>query len=243
MEDMKDIPKISVIVPTYNRFKFLRNTLCSIQAQTYPSSHIEIIVINDGSTEKEYYLPEKDNVIWIHLPQNSKTLFGHACVGYVRNEGLKRATGRYIAFCDDDDVWLPNKLELQWKALQESGCKMCCTDGWIGYGEYQYHRRYTKMNAESHYIQAMYKGTGLLDNGFPHIWSKEFLLVNNCVITSSVLMEKELLDKIHHFRVDKFGQEDYDCWMRALEHTSCVYVPEVCFYYDKGHGYGTYIIV
>ena len=115
--------KVSVIIPTYNRFKYLLNTIKSIKEQTY--KNFEIIVINDCSTQKEYYEYnwEKNDVIIINLEENSKKKFGFACIGYVRNQGIEIATGHYIAFCDDDDIWFPNKLELQIDRIIKTNCK------------------------------------------------------------------------------------------------------------------------
>ncbi len=53
-----------------------------------------------------------------------------------------------------------------------------------------------------------------------------------------MIIEKEILTKINNFKLVKNGQEDWDCWIRALEHTNCAYVKDICFYYDNGHGYG-----
>ena len=105
--------KVSVIIPTYNRFNFVLNTIKSVKEQTY--SNIEIIVVNDCSAEKEYYEYDwnENNIIIIHLEQNSKQMFGYVCTNFVRNKGIERSSGTYIAFCDDDDIWLPNKIEKQ----------------------------------------------------------------------------------------------------------------------------------
>ena len=110
--------KVSIIIPTYNRFKYLIYNLQFIKKQTY--SNFEIIIINDGSTEKEYYTHnwENEGVSIIHLPENTKKKFGYGCVGYVRNIGIEKSSGKYIAFCDDDDTWLQNKLELQRNRLK-----------------------------------------------------------------------------------------------------------------------------
>ena len=64
--------KVSVIIPTFNRFKYLLNTIESVKKQTY--NNLEIIVVNDKSTQKEYYNYDWDaiNIIIIHLEQNSK---------------------------------------------------------------------------------------------------------------------------------------------------------------------------
>jgi glycosyltransferase involved in cell wall biosynthesis len=97
--------KVTAIIPTFNRFKYLMNTIKSMKEQTY--DNMEIIVVNDCSTEKEYYEYnwEENGIIIIHLEENSKKKFGFACAGYVRNKGIEKSTGKYLAFCDDDDVW------------------------------------------------------------------------------------------------------------------------------------------
>ena len=232
--------KVSVIIPTYNRFSFLLNTIKSIKEQTY--KNIEIIVINDCSIQKEYneYDWKLNNIIIIHLKENSKKKFGFACAGFVRNKGIEIATGKYIAFCDDDDIWFSNKIDIQIKAMKDTGCKLSSTDGLIGHGVYNSTLKYKKYNAEHHYktLQNIYKrkGSNLLDNGFPDIWNLNFLKIHNCIICSSVVVEKELLNKINNIKCVKNGIEDYDCWLRVLEHTNCVYVKDICFYYDEKHG-------
>ena len=58
------------------------------------------------------------------------------------------------------------------------------------------------------------------------------------MICSSVIIEKEILILINNMKYVKNGQEDYDCWLRALEHCNCIYIKDICFYYDLGHGDG-----
>jgi teichuronic acid biosynthesis glycosyltransferase TuaG len=232
--------KVSVIIPTFNRFRYLLNTIESIKSQTY--KNIEIIVVNDCSTQKEYYEYDWENngVIIIHLVENTKKIFGFGCPAYVRNKGIEMSTAKYIAFCDDDDIWFNLKLELQINAMKKTGCKMSSTDGLIGRGIYDSNKQYEKYNAESCYstLQNIYKnkGSNLLDNGFPYIWDLEFIEIHNCIICSSVIIEKEILDIISNMRC--LRNEDYDCWLRALKHTDCVYLTDICFYYDEGHGEG-----
>ena len=233
-----ETPLVSVVIPTYNRFKYVINAIKGIQNQTY--KNIEIIVINDCSQEKEYYSHNWDkDVNIIHLKNNSKQMFGYGCVGYVRNKGIEQAKGKYVAFCDDDDYWLPNKLETQIKALKENrNCKMCCTDGFIGKGPYNVNIEYKKYNAEYYFdiLNKKYKNK-LSKNGFPKIWNLKFLKVHNCAITSSMIIERKLLRKINGMPFKRRGQ-DYKCWLSALEHTNCLYLTDTCFYYDTGHGDG-----
>ncbi len=232
--------KVSIIIPTYNRFKYLLNTIKSVKEQTY--SDIEIIVVNDASTQPEYYSHDWSGVTIIHLPINTRSMFGYPCASYVRNTGTAIATGKYVAFCDDDDIWFPHKLELQIAAMKASGCKMSSTDGLIGHGPYDSSKQYKLYNGEHYYnmIRDIYKdrGSDLLADGFPHIWTYELLLINNCIICSSVVIEKEVFDKIKGFNIMPPPGEDYECWMRALLHTNSVYVTGKCLYYDAGHGDG-----
>jgi glycosyltransferase involved in cell wall biosynthesis len=219
------------------------NTIESVKTQTYPVH--EIIVINDCSSDPQYnqYDWEKNNIRILHTPSNSKKQFGYASAGYVRNQGLAIATGDYIAFCDDDDIWFPKKLEYQVQALNEcQDCEMSCTDGLFGYGVYDPNKKYKIYNREYYYpeIKEIFhrKQSHLLDSGFPRIFTGELLTIHNCVICSSVLIKKERLDKIGGMAHLPNGMEDYDCWRRALEHTNCVYVKEICFYYNALHGDG-----
>jgi glycosyltransferase involved in cell wall biosynthesis len=233
---------VSVIIPTFNRFEYLLNTIESVKNQTY--KNFEIIVVNDKSSQTEYYNYDWDsnNIKIIHLDKNSKQIFGFACAGHVRNKGIEKSSGKYIAFCDDDDIWFPKKIELQIIAIENSGCKMCSTDGLIGNGVYNKNIKYKKFNAEQNYItlQNIYrkKNSNLLENGFPKIWTFDFLKIHNCIICSSVLIEKNILDKINNFQLVKNGQEDYSCWLRALQHTNSIYIDDICFYYDNNHGKG-----
>lgn len=234
--------KVTAIIPTFNRFHCLMNTIESIKRQTY--SNIEIIVINDCSTQKDYYECNWDSlgVIILHLEKNSKEIFGFACAGYVRSKGIDISTGKYIAFCDDDDIWFPTKIELQINAMKETGCKMSSTDGLIGYGMYDVNKKYKIYNAEHYYptIKNIYKNKGgsmFLKYGFPKIWNFNFLQIHNCVIASSAVVEKDILITHQCVKNEPNGSgDDYRIWLRVLHHTNSVYVNEICFYYDNAHG-------
>jgi glycosyltransferase involved in cell wall biosynthesis len=230
--------RVSVIIPTYNRFKYLMNTIASVRAQTH--TNLEIIVVNDCSTQKEYYDYDWSGVKIVHLDKNSRVVLGFSSSGYVRNRGIEVATGDYFAYCDDDDIWFPKKLELQLKAMKAKGCRMSSTDGIIGKGPYNPTRNYKKYNAEHYYgtLQDIFKRKGSALNGFPDTFDLKFLKIHNCIIGSSLMIERGLSEQINHFRDLKQGEEDYDCWLRALEHTESAYVKDVCFYYDSGHGDG-----
>jgi teichuronic acid biosynthesis glycosyltransferase TuaG len=231
---------VSVIIPTFNRFKCLLMAIESVKNQTY--KNFEIIIVNDCSIQKEYYEYNfGEDIKIIHLPENSKKIFGETCSGYVRKIGVNESNGKYIAFLDDDDIWSPNKLELQLNVMKETGCKMSCTDGLFGNGRYNHFINYERYNFGHYYntIKDIYKknNSNLLDNGFPRIWNLDFLKIHNCVITSSVIVEKDILVTHDCLKNEPNGKgDDYCAWLRVLEHTNCAYLDDICFYYDNSHG-------
>ena len=94
--------KVSIVIPSFNRYKYLLNAIGSIQNQTY--NNYEIIVVNDGSTEDGYYSKELKNISnVIHIDRNSTPNWGGSRPA-VRNYGISEASGELIAFLDDDDL-------------------------------------------------------------------------------------------------------------------------------------------
>lgn len=122
------LPKVSVVVPTYNRSRFLESTLGSIFRQTVPVH--EVLLVDDGSTDNtastiRALLVEhpdwKGRLRYFQQDNQGKSV--------ATNAGLQVATGDWIAFNDSDDRWLPEKLELQFKALgQHEEAGACFTD-------------------------------------------------------------------------------------------------------------------
>lgn len=106
-------PLVSIIIPTYNRTEYLKYTLESVINQTYPAT--EIIVVDDGSpnTKTQTLCQHYKNVAYYKIENSG----GPATP---RNFGFKQSKGQYIAFLDDDDLWLPDKLSKQVKILEEN---------------------------------------------------------------------------------------------------------------------------
>jgi glycosyltransferase involved in cell wall biosynthesis len=231
------IPLVSVIIPSFNRFKFLLNAIESVQNQNFNS--IEIIVINDGSTDSNYLSYEFDsNVKLIHLEKNQKEINGFG-PGAIRNFGTNKATGKYLAFLDDDDIWLDNKLNIQISTMQEGNYKLSSTEGLFGFGPYNPDEKY-KLYHQEHYwkdLKFIYKKTKYLKQGLPKIWDYEFINIHNCFITSSVVVEKKLFDTLGGFRGLPLWA-DYDCWLGLLKMTNSIFINKPLVYYDGGHADG-----
>ena len=114
---------VSVIMPTYNCGKFIAETISSIQAQTYENWEIEIVddcSTDDTKTIVEALMEQDSRIHYYCLEHNSGA-------AVARTEAMRRARGEYIAFCDSDDLWMPDKLERQLAFMTEKGCAFSCT--------------------------------------------------------------------------------------------------------------------
>lgn len=112
---------VSIIMPTYNASKYLVDSIESVLQQTY--KNLELLITDDNSDDektlavlKEY--EQKDARVKVFYMKENKGS------GHARNNSIKHAEGRYIAFCDSDDRWVPDKLERQVAFMQEKKCAL-----------------------------------------------------------------------------------------------------------------------
>jgi len=129
---------ISVIIPYYNREQYIDEALQSVLGQTLKP--LEIILVNDGSRESSRgYLDRFSDVCRIiDLPVNVGSAGS-------RNAGVRQARGRFVAFLDDDDLWLPHKLEVQRAYMdQHPGCAIVHSAAWFFYKDApeEYYKRF-----------------------------------------------------------------------------------------------------
>lgn len=240
---MKNI-NVSVIIPTFNRYAYLLNAIQSVENQTH--KNIEIIVVNDGSTQEDYYDSELERRVKVlHIDRKSTPNWGGSRPA-VRNYGINKAKGDFIAFLDDDDIWFPEKIEMQLYEMKENNVSFSCTEGYFGSGVYDDSFAYPEYNSEHHFkkIKKKYKKTPYLKkNKFPKIWDYDFLINHNCVVLSSVVVESKIIKQLGGFRglyrTDYFKHtSDHDCWLGLLQFTNLVYLDKPLFYYDSAHGDG-----
>src|SRR5262245_33293054 len=116
-------PAVSVIIPAYNAANYISETLDSVLAQTFQDW--EIIVVNDGSPDTE----ELEHVLGRYQEQISYRKQENRGPGSARNEGMRHARGKYLAFLDSDDLWLPDFLSEVVQFLEEHpSISMACAD-------------------------------------------------------------------------------------------------------------------
>lgn len=234
-------PLVSVVIPSFNRLDYLLRAIESVLNQTY--SKTEIIVVNDGSTE-EGYLEHKyiKDIKQINLEQNQKIINGFG-PGNIRNFGINKASGEWIAFLDDDDLWLKDKLEIQLNHLKGTDLKMSSTDALIGNGIYNENLKYKSLLNDYYYKKikkAVFRNYFI--NRFkkliyPETFTKDFITTVNPIITSTVLLDKDLINQLNGFRNLPYAA-DYDLWKGVLQFTDCQYIDKPLIYYDNSHGYG-----
>jgi teichuronic acid biosynthesis glycosyltransferase TuaG len=189
-------PLVTVVVPTYNRARLIGETIESILAQTLPQ--IELIVISDGCTDDTEAVVGAFTDPRIRIVQQSNS----GGPARPRNAGVELARGKYVAFCDDDDLWMPEKLEKQVALMEQNPDVALCFTRGITFGDGDFFsRRALKRGVRSNHFRA--------------------LLFGNFIANSSVLVRRSVLKSVGPFNTERFlhGAEDYEMWLRiAYEH-------------------------
>jgi len=123
------LTKVSVVIPTYKRSEFLHRALESVLSQTW--TDIEAVIVDDNGEDSEYRAATQKMLderyggdARVKRVLNAKNMGG----ALARNEGILAASGEYITFLDDDDVFLPNKVQVQVEAMIENGWEMSFMD-------------------------------------------------------------------------------------------------------------------
>lgn len=206
-------PSVSVVIPTYNRARFIGAAVASIRAQTYPCH--EIVIVDDGSSD--------DTAAVVAALGEGIRYIRQANAGpsAARNRGIQEACGDLVAFLDTDDRWLPEKLALQVRAMQrDPSIALVCADMAIEDGE---GRRLVDSNFAKRGMLAMFER---LDSAaIPD--APRLLLQINFINTSTVLARRDLLQSLGGFdRRLRYG-EDLELWLRIAARHAIACVPSV----------------
>lgn len=194
---------VSVVIPTFNRSHVLGRCLRSILAQTYRD--FEVIVVDDGSkddTESTISAIADQRIVFIQHPRN----LGQAAA---RNTGIWAAKGRYIAFQDSDDEWLPEKLERQVKLFEASpeNIGVVYTGRWAAGEDGRLHIPSPKIEKREGNIRA-----SLLRGGF--------------ITSQTVMVRTESVRKVLGFDESLRHLEEWDLWIRISREVRFRYIPE-----------------
>ncbi len=206
---------ISVIIPTRNRLTLLKRAIKSVLAQTL--NNIEIIVVDDCSTDgtENYIRNEKiDCLRYIRLEYKS----GGAAA---RNSGIKEAKGKHIAFLDDDDEWLPDKLQKQLDCFGKNKDIGICYTG----------RRIIRNDDSIKGLARTYSFSHPSDEDHYRAIMKD----NFVGVTSSVMIPRDILLQINGFDEKLPCYQDYELFIRILKNNKAAGInePLVNYYIEK----------
>lgn len=208
---MDKAPIVSVIVPAYNAKRTILETIVSVQQQTF--SDFELIVINDGSTDNTLELLHgvKDERLRIFSYKN-------AGVSVARNRGISHANGEFIAFLDADDLWTPDKLELQLVALQQH------PDAGVAYSWTYFMDEQGK--SLSPCAPIFFEG---------NVYAE--LLVNNFIANgSNPLIRRQAVESVGEFDPGFPHCADWDFYLRLAARWHFVVVPKLQIFYRQSSG-------
>lgn len=189
MERQYEDDLVSVITPVYNAEKYLKEMLDSVFSQTY--KRVEVVLVDDCSVDKSAeiiasYQKEHPEIVYCCQEKNMGA-------GAARNKALELARGRFVAFLDSDDIWMPDKLERQLKEMQRRNSPFC-------YGAIE------MIDTSGKRIKPKRKIRERCDY--------RYLLCNTLIATSSVVIDRKVLGD---FRMHvRRGGQDYATWLKLL---------------------------
>lgn len=189
-------PLVSVIIPVFNSEETLRATLDSVIAQTY--KNIEIILIDDGSTDSSEEIIRKVKGLNIYpilyFYQENKG------VSAARNAGIKKATGKYIAFLDSDDLWVPEKIQTQVGLIEKNPTiDLLATN--------------KEKDTFKKFLWTEIKELMPI--------SLNLMLYKNFLLTSTTMFKRSLVEDIGYFDEQMNYSEDMDYFCRFAEYHNC----------------------
>jgi glycosyltransferase involved in cell wall biosynthesis len=197
---------ISCIITTFNRPDLAQNAIDSVLQQTY--KNIELIVVDDCSTisyDSVIAKYKSDDIVTFSRNEQNMGLSAS------RNNGIERSNGNYIAFLDDDDIWLPNKIESQFEVLHNNSSYVACS---------------------SSHIESESKKT--INHNVREFKLADIYLENLIGPPSKILVRRDIFDKIRFDERAKHA-EDWDFYLKLLEYGTVYSVVTPLIIYNTGH--------
>jgi glycosyltransferase involved in cell wall biosynthesis len=202
-------PRVSVVMPVFNGERYLRECLDSVLAQTF--ADFEVVVVEDGSTDGSAALLTE----YASRDERVRVLLHEVNQGHHRtsNDAIAEARGEYLARMDQDDVWLPRRLEASVSYLDahpEVGL------------------------LATSYFRLLPDGRRLVRHPPPsHTKTRSWLVFGNVICHPSVTLRRSLIDSGDLHYNDLPGPQDYDLWVRLLGHTRASTLPEPLVLYRE----------
>lgn len=195
--------QVSIVMPIYNGEQYLRESIESIRNQTFQDW--ELLLVNDCSTDRSLWIMEEyakmDERICIY--SNPKNLN----LPNTLNVGFREASGKYLTWTSDDNLYMPDAIETMYYALESR------SDVGLVY-------------CDMYYIDESGRVTGQISTG------EEQLYFNDCV-GACFMYRAEVLKTVGEYDPDMFLVEDYDYWLRLSRQYRICHLPEIHYYYRR----------
>jgi glycosyltransferase involved in cell wall biosynthesis len=193
---------VSIITPSYNTEKYIKETINSVLSQSY--KNWELFIVDDNSSDNSIEQVKKYADERIKLIINSQNFGAAIC----RNIGINKANGKWIAFLDSDDLWETTKLEKQIKFMQNNGIDFSYT-------------QYSEINEQSLPLNIKNSGPKIIN---------ERKMRNYCYPGClTVIYNQDKIGKINITDLPK--NNDYALWLKVVKHANCYLYPEVLAHY------------
>ncbi|MBI3807269.1 MAG: glycosyltransferase family 2 protein [Nitrospirae bacterium] len=197
------MPLVSVVIPIYNGERFLQESLESVFAQTFQD--YEIVCVDDGSTDSSCALLKQYGV-QVRVIQQA-----NAGQSAARNEGVRQASGAFVAFLDQDDRWYPSKLEQQVAVLNAEPDVVLV------------HCNYDRMDKDGRVLVA---GAALAEQASALASPLGRLIGEALVFPSAMLVRRDVFQQVGGFDSELRGFEDFDLIARLKQQGHFVLLPE-----------------
>lgn len=204
-DKLKTDPLVSVIVPTYNRPDTLKRTLESIASQTY--KRIEAVVVNDAGEDVSTIVDAfRDRLFIKYLVHNENKGLAAA-----RNTAIKHASGKHIAYLDDDDIFYPDHIETLVKFLETNDYKAAYTDAYRAWQEKENGRYVAKRK----------------DFPYSFDFESDLILAQNLFPVLCIMHEKSCIDEVGLFDESLTTHEDWDLWIRMSRKYNFAHIKKI----------------
>lgn len=213
--DDKKIPTVSIVTPTYNRGRFIPRLVKNVFSQTYQD--FELVIVDDGSTDNTKELVDQQSaehpgrIRYVHQPNQGS--------GSARNTGIKHARGRYVAFLDSDDEWLPDYLVKTIGVLEKGGYQWTVTGA-----------KRIDIDKDGRELDTKLIKCNLQE--FSYFFKRELsvyeaLLTGNVVgETSRIVVLKQALLDVGGFRHHLRLSQDYELWLRLAKNNYKLFITD-----------------
>jgi glycosyltransferase involved in cell wall biosynthesis len=194
------VPRVSVVIPTYNYAHYLPEAVDSVLAQSFDS--VEIVVVDDGSTDKTTEVLRRFGGQVTYIRQV------HRGLAVARNTGIRAARGQYIAFLDSDDLWIREKLSLQVARLDAE-------------------RQVGLVYCETFLFDDATQATvGTHGDHSPHPSGRilRWLVRGNVIPSPTPVVRRDVFDRVGLFDETLSACEDWDMWIRIGRVCEIVYI-------------------